>query len=163
MQRYLLAILVAGALLSPRSVEGQTTERRRHQLSLDVGNELAIAVAYARRAGATPFLVGVRAGYAFELNDNTFDREVWDVFHAEAFLRYQPRDLIQAEVGISILGSSPADDTNERRTFYGMYAALMLGYRYVFVGPQLRLGEIESQFGAIAGIAMRWVLPFGGL
>lgn len=150
----LFLLLTAGAL------HGQSPTPR-NQLALDAGNTYAFGVSYVRRIQSSPFLFGGRLGFAWELNDHSFTRQVWNVIHIEAFGRIQPVPWFHGDLGVSLATTSPADDTSEKRSFYGLYAAAMIGYRFIFIGPQIRVGVLDSDFGRITNLAVRAVLPFG--
>jgi hypothetical protein len=106
-------------------------------------------------------MLGLGSGFAWELNNHSFDRQVWNVLHLEAFTRYQRNERFQGELGLSVAASAPTDDTTEQRIFVGLYSSVMVGHRVLFVGPQARLGFLGSEFGAIANLAIRGVIPVG--
>lgn len=138
------------------------TATPRSQLAFEGSATWAGAVTYARRVQDSPVLLGVGTGVAWELNDHSFERQVWNVIHVEGFARYQPVFWFHGELGLSFATTSPADDTSEGREFVGLYAATMVGYRGIlFVGPQARLGLLESDFGRITNLAVRAVIPIG--
>ena len=133
----------------------------RAQWGLEYANEAAVAVTYAHRLEESRLLMGFGVGFAWEWNDHSFDRQVWNVFHVEGFARYQPLPFFQGEGGVSLSMSSPTDDTNASRGFFGLYGAAMVGYRYLFFGPQVRAGYLDNEFGTIRTFAVRAVLPLG--
>lgn len=136
-----------------------------NQLAIDGGWGAAFGLSYARRLATRPLLIGGRLGYAFEENGNTFDPNIWEVLGIDGFVRLVPNDALHGELGISVLGFSPEDDTNVRGTFLGLFTAVMVGYRYVFVGSEFRLGvaglEGQSEAGVIVSPRIRVVIPWG--
>lgn len=134
----------------------------RSQLAFEGSPTWAGAVTYARRLRDSHVLLGLGVGAAWELNNNSFDRQVWNVLHVEGFARYQPARWFHGEGGLSLAVTSPADDTSETRTFVGLYAAAMVGLRGIlFVGPQSRVGFLDSELGHITNLAARVVIPIG--
>lgn len=135
------------------------------ELGIDGGWGAAFGLSYARRLATGPLLIGGRIGYAFEENGNTFDPNVWDVIGIDGFVRLVPHDALHGEMGISVLGFSPEDDTGVRGTFLGLFTAVMVGYRYVFVGSEFRLGvagvEGKSEAGVIVSPRIRVVIHWG--
>ena len=150
-----LALIVAGPLAAQSATP-------RSQLTFEGSPTWAGAVTYARRVQDSHFLFGVGTGFAWELNNHSFERQVWNVIHVEGFARYQSVQWFHGEMGLSVAATSPADDTSEQRKFVGLYAAAMIGYEGVlFVGPQTRLGLLDSDFGHITNVAVRVVIPIG--
>lgn len=150
-----LAMVFAGPLAAQSATP-------RSQLTFEGSPTWAGAVTYARRMQDSHFLWGVGTGFAWELNNHSFEGQVWNVIHVEGFARYQPVRWFHGEMGLSVAATSPADDTSERRNFVGLYAAAMIGYGGVlFVGPQARLGFLASDFGHITNLAVRVVIPIG--
>ncbi|UCC25841.1 MAG: hypothetical protein JSU98_01845 [Gemmatimonadales bacterium] len=130
----------------------------RSQLGFELSPTWAGAITYARRMDDSNRLWGIGGGFAWELNDHSFDRQVWNVVHIEGFTRYQPVPWFQGDLGLSGAITSPADDTSETRTFVGIYAAAMVGPRFLLFGPQFRFGMLGSETGWIANVALRVVL-----
>ncbi len=164
-------VAVASALLGSTDAVGQTeslpTPRTlpANQLGIDGGSVAAFGLSYARRIEVGSLMIGGTIGYAFEENANTFDTNIWDVIGVDGFLRVVPNDAFHGDVGISVLAFSPQDDTNIRGTFLGLYTAVMVGYRYVFVGSEFRLGvagiEGNSEGGVMVSPRIRAVIPWG--
>ncbi len=147
-------LTVAGPLAA------QTTSSR-NQVTLEASPTWAGSVTYARRMHDSDFLLGLGGGFAWELNEHSFDREVWNVVHLEGFARYEAAPWFHGDLGLSAAFTSPGDDTAEQRSFFGLYAAAMAGYGVIFVGPQARLGFLGSKIGWIGNLAIRIALPFG--
>lgn len=128
--------------------------QKKYQLSLDGG-----PIDYPKYSGAISFafrknqrwLWGLRLGFVWEDNLNSFQEiEIWDVFHADFFLRYYSSDYFYMDFGGSFLAHSPADETDEKRLFVGGYLSLSLGYKYIFFSPVIRLGYAGKEgFGII--------------
>jgi hypothetical protein len=149
-----VAILVphVGLAQNPQQPVSSGLYVHANQIGIDGGSVIAFGLSYARRVGNRPLLVGGRVGYAFEENINSFDRNVWDVFGVDGFVRLMLHDAIHGDLGFSALGFSPEDDTDVRGTFLGLYTAVMVGYRFVFVGSEFRLGLASVAGGSEAGV-----------
>lgn len=133
----------------------------RTQWGLEFSPTWAGAVTYAHKLDASHVMLGLGWGFAWKLNNHSYDRNVWEVLHLEALARYQPAASFQGELGLSVASSAPTDDTSERRVFVGLCSSALVGYRFLFVGPQARVGFLDSEFGWIANAAIRGILPIG--
>ncbi len=139
----------------------------QNQVNVDGGVLLAFSLAYTHRVGSTPLGVGGGVGFAWELNTKSFDRNIWNAVHAEVFLRFQPVPAFQVDVGPTLMTYNWADDCSEcAGTFFGGHFAVMFGYRYLFVGANIRLGQVTddrsgSAFGSILSPQLRIVIPWG--
>lgn len=151
----LLTLTAAGPLAAQ-------TDALRSQFSLEASPTLAGAITYAHRTANPHLLLGLGGGFAWELNEHSFERHVWNVIHFEGFARYEPAPWLQADLGLSVASTAPGDDTSEHRAFMGLYGAAMIGYRPVFFGPQVRYGWLDSEVGWIRNFAIRVALPVGG-
>lgn len=89
-----LALVVAAAPVTAQSAAA------RSQLAFEGSPTFAGAVSYARRVQDSRVLLGLGTGFAWELNDHSFSREVWNVMHVEAFARYQPVPWFQGDLGL---------------------------------------------------------------
>ena len=159
MTRHVVTTLALLAASGPLAAQSTTP---RNQLAFEGSATWAGAVTYARRVQDSHLLLGFGVGIAWALNNHSFTREVWYVLHVEGFARFQPVPWFHGDLGLSVAATSPADDTSEVREFFGLYAAAMVGYGSVlFVGPQVRLGFLESDFGRITNLAIRVVIPIG--
>ena len=156
--RFGVTLLVLGVLAEPLAAQYSPP---RTQWSLDVSPTYAGAITFARRLENSQLMWGLGTGFGWELNNHTFDRQFWNVLHLEGFARYQPAPRFQADVGLSVAASSPTDDTSEQRVFLGLYSSALIGHRFLFFGPQARLGFLDSDFGVQWNFAVRAVLPLG--
>ncbi len=153
------------------SVEPATrveTSTPRNQIALDGGSLLAFSLSYARRVKDTDFSVGGGLGFAWELNMHTFGRaHVWSVVHLEGFVRYQVLQALMVDLGVTAMKYYWADDCSDcTGTFLGLHSAAMVGYRFVFIGVNARLGwksdeRHGSEFGVILSPQVRIVIPWG--
>ncbi|NIR47270.1 hypothetical protein GWO43_02230 [candidate division KSB1 bacterium] len=138
-------------------------EKKNGQLGFDVGRIYSFSVSYAHRIAGSDFFLGVGIGGAWEENNHTFNKNIWNVFHGEFFARYEPLEFIHMDLGASLLGFSPHDDDDRRGDFKGGYVSLMFGYRYIFFGLNLRIGEATdyrgSEFGTITSPVARIRIP----
>jgi hypothetical protein len=139
----------------------------RNQVNVDGGVLLAFSLAYTLRVGSLPLGVGGGGGFAWELNTKSFDRNIWNAVHWEAFLRFQPVPVLQLDIGPTWMTYNWADDCGEcAGKFFGGHFAIMVGYRYVFIGANVRVGEVTddrfaSAFGTILSQQLRFVIPWG--
>lgn len=137
----------------------------RNQIAIDAGPVAALGVSYARRVGESWLLGGLGLGFAWEWNEHTFTRQVWEAIHFEPFFRYVLRDVLHADFGISYLRFVPTDDTDENGNFIGPFVSLSGGYRYLFAGAALRAGwasgDVPSEGGVIFTVHLRGVIPWG--
>lgn len=155
---------------SPVVEEGTTTEQNqvgKNQITLDVGGRFIHSLSYARRVGDTNLSVGGGLGFGWELNSHNFERNIWDALHIVVFGRYQPSQALQVDLGPTLLRYVWTDDCSEcTGTFVGLHLVAVAGYRYVFVGPWVRIGFADdrrygSEFGSIWGLQARLFLHWG--
>jgi hypothetical protein len=155
----LLAILsvTAGAQDTPAA-----PRPARNEFALEAGI-LSGGVSYARRVGQTPLSVGAGVWGAWE-PPNSFDRNVWEPIGITVFGRYRPAPWLLTDVGLAGARYLWADDCSEcTGTFVGLRSVALVGYRWVFIGPELSLGTVSderhgSDFGAMWGVQGRVVL-----
>jgi hypothetical protein len=148
--------------------ETEATQRtfvNKNQISLDV--LLTHFLFYVRRVGNTNLSIGGGLGFAWELNSHSFERNIWEAGHIVVFGRYQFSQVLQVDIGPTLLNYYWTDDCSEcSGTFLGLHTAVMIGYRSVFIGPCLRLGWADdrkygSEFGTIWSFQARFVVSWG--
>ena len=137
----------------------------RNHVAIEAGPVYAFGLSYARRIQDSRFMGGLGFGYAFEWNEHSFTRNVWDAGHFELFGRYVLQDFVHADAGFSYLQFAPEDDTSDSGNFIGLFASLSAGYRFAFVGGALRAGrvggDVPSETGTILSVHARVVIPWG--
>ena len=138
----------------------------RNQVALDVGI-LSGGLSYTRRIGVTPFSLGAGVWGAWE-PPSSFDRNVWEPLGLVAFGRYQPMAWLHTDVGLTGARYLWADDCSEcSGTFVGVRSAALVGYRMLFLGPEVSAGRASderngSEFGVIWGVQARLVFGWDG-
>ena len=131
----------------------------RHEIALDLGL-LAGARSYAHSPGVGPVGVGAGVWGAWEPR-STFDRNVWEPLGIELFARHWPRPWLHVEVGATGARYLWADDCSDcSGTFVGGQSAAFVGWRGVFIGPEMSIGrasdrEHGSELGVIWGVRAR--------
>lgn len=145
-------LLVSGFIF--QQANAYPGDTKRFQLSLDGG-----PIDYPKYSGAISFAFrtserwywGVRVGYAWEDNLNTYDDiEIWDEMHVDIFRRFRSSDSLYIDFGVTYFAHSPEDDTNKTGSFIGAYSSISLGYKFIFVAPVVRIGYSDLEgFGAI--------------
>jgi hypothetical protein len=168
---FLAVVPVAGAaqstLLPGRplvAAQAQATRAvgSRNQIAVELG-VLTAGLSYARRLGATPLSLGVGVWGAWE-PPNTFDRNVWEPLGIHVFGRYRPTPRLHTDIGVAAARYVWADDCSGcSGTFVGLRSALLAGYRFMFIGPELSVGRASddqhgSDFGVIWGAQVRFIL-----
>lgn len=164
----LLLLGLSGDGVAQAGTPGAPGSRRppaRNQVAIDAGPVAALGVSYARRIGESRFMGGLGLGFAWEWNEHTFTRQVWEAVHVDPFFRYVFRGVLHADFGLSYLHFVPTDDTDERGSFIGPFVSLSAGYRFVFAGAALRAGwvsgDVPSEGGVIFTVHVRGVIPWG--
>lgn len=147
-------LFVGGAHLLGSQPPDETDGFKKFQLGLDVG-----AVAYPKLSGALSlsfrtsekYSWGLRLGFVWEDDLHSYaDIELWNVFHADFFRRYEPSSYFFLDIGGSLLAHSPEDDTDDAAYFVGTYTSVSLGYKFIFLSPVIRLGySSEEGFGVV--------------
>jgi hypothetical protein len=163
---------LAVALLLTGAVPGLAQEDRSpgrsavkpNQLSLDIGVVQA-GIGYAHRLGKGPFSLGGGLWAAYE-PWNTFEQNVYAAGGGELFLRLHALEMVQIEVGPSLLRYSQDDDCSCGGSLIGGRAALMLGKGAFWVGPTVRLGVLhggvmDRETGALWGLQGRVLFSWG--
>lgn len=111
----------------------------RHQVTVDIG-VLSAGIAYGHRLGTGPLTVGGGVWAAWE-PASTIDPEFFQPVGVELFVRSQLSPNVQVEAGPSVLYYVWADDCGEcGGLFVGLRGAAMVGHRFAYFGPSLRLG-----------------------
>jgi hypothetical protein len=147
---------------------------KRNQLSIDA-TAIGASVSFAHGGGTGKFVgvcVGVGGdffnymaiagrhfaqGVSYEPKDGNTDKRLFDVAHLGLFLRNQPTDWCQYDVGLRgsvFLHWDSSDDDPGAGDFLGGYGALYFGGRHFKVGPRLLVGRFRctggaSEFGVI--------------
>jgi hypothetical protein len=122
---------------------------------------------YARRLGRGPVSVGAGAWGAWE-PPSSFDRNVWEPLGVSVFARVRPAPWAHADFGPTVARYVRADDCSDTcvGTLAGVRAVAMVGYRWVFAGPEVVVGRATddrygSDVGALWGVQVRGVLGWG--
>lgn len=137
----------------------------RYEIAVDIGI-LAGGLSYARRVGDTPLSLGAGLRGAWE-PPNSFARNVWEPLGVVVFGRYRPTSWFHTDVGLTLARYVWADDCSEcAGTFVGLRSAVLAGYRFVFIGPEVSMGRARddrhgSDFGVIWGAQLRFILGWG--
>jgi hypothetical protein len=137
----------------------------RNQLALEAGF-LSLGVSYARRIGATPWSVGAGVWGAWE-PPSTFEGSFFEPVGVVAFGRYRAAPWLHADLGLTAARYQWADDCSDcGGSFVGARSAALVGYRWIFIGPELSAGWASddhngSQFGMFFGGQVRLVLGWG--
>jgi len=137
----------------------------RNQVALEVGI-ISVGLSYARRVGGGPLSIGAGLWGAWE-PAHTFDRTVWEPVGFVVFARYSRPPWLQVDLGPGLLTYVWADDCSEcSGTFVGVRFAARLGYRFVFLGPEVWVGSASdrpngAEFGAMVGAQLRFVVGWG--
>lgn len=164
-----LRLIFAALALTPAAAGAQEAlsapPPARNEVALEVGI-VSGGLSYARRIGDTPLSVGAGVWGAWE-PPNSFDRDVWEPLGLTVFGRYRPAPWLLTDVGLTGARYLSADDCSEcTGTFVGLRSVALVGYRWVFVGPELSIGRVSddrngSDFGAIWGVQGRVMLGWG--
>ena len=137
----------------------------RNQLALEAGF-LSLGLNYARRIGATPWSVGAGVWGSWE-PPSTFEGSFFEPVGVVAFGRYRAAPWLHADLGLTAARYAWADDCSEcSGSFVGARSAALVGYRWIFIGPELSAGWASddhngSQFGMFFGGQVRLVLGWG--
>lgn len=156
-----LSAQVPSSVDSSHQLENSTP---RNQIALDAGVLLAFSPSYVRRLNNRELDVGVGLGFAWELNLNTFNANIWNALFLAGFVRYQVAPVLHFDLGATVLMYDSADDGGGfAETFLGLHSAVMVGYRFVFIGTNVRCGWLSegSEFGGIISPQVRIVIPWG--
>ena len=165
--------ICCGSILTPRALYSQDNDTirfytfKKNQIGIDIGGYYDFSLNYSRRIVNSNFSVGGGFGFAFELNDHSFDRNIWEAGHIIIFARYQYSDFVQIDAGPTFLGYLYADDCNEcSGSFVGFQTSASFGYKFVFVGPNVRLGWADDNkhgtaFGIIWNLQLRIIVGWG--
>ena len=164
-----LCALAGGPLGAQQRLDGIAWEpdhKAGGQLAIELG-VLSGGLSYARRLGSSRFLLGLGLWGAWE-PPTTVEQPVLEPVGAVLFARYQPSTWLMADVGPAALTYRTSDDCSTcSATFLGARVALMVGYRFIFVGPDIAVGSFSSsgrgsEFGMMYGAQLRFVIGGGG-
>lgn len=164
--RRIWLLLTVACFLPTWQAVGQSAEDddRIQTLEIDAGPVNAVGIGYTRVFEPNQFRGGVRVWYSFEERTRTFSHNVWDVFGLDVYGRRVFNREALVDLGFSLLGFAPEDDTDESGTFTGVYGAASFGHKYVFVTLALRVGvsslRDEMRFGLIASPRIKLKLDF---
>jgi hypothetical protein len=92
---------------------------------------------------------------------------VWEPFGLAVFGRYMPVPWFHADAGPTIARYQWADDCSAcSGTFLGIRSAALVGYRFVFIGPEVSIGRASddlhgADIGVIWGGQLKFVLGWG--
>jgi hypothetical protein len=158
---------LAVTLLIVSAVPGlaQGAQIRKSQVAIDVG-VLELGISYAHRIGQGPWSLGGGVWGAWE-PWSSFEQNVFEPLGAELFVRVQPVDAVQFELGPSLLQYRWADDCGEcTGTFAGARAAAMVGQGVFRLGPTARFGVVSggpsgNESGLRWGIQARLLFSWG--
>jgi hypothetical protein len=137
----------------------------RSQVAVEIGY-LSAGLSYARRLGEGPLSAGVGVWGAWE-PPGTFDRNVWEPLGVVVFGRWRAAPWLHADLGLTGARYQWADDCSScSGSFFGLRSAVLVGHRFVFVGPELSAGwasdsEHGSEFGLLWGGQVRFVFGWG--
>ena len=156
------------ALWEERSDTGRSIVNK-NQIGIDLGVLLPLPqfLSYVRRVNNTNLSIGGGVGFVWELNSHSFEGNIWEARHVVVFARYQFFQALQVDVGPTLLSYYYADDCSDcSGTFVGVHSAAMVGHRFLFFGPCVRVGWADdrkygSAFGAIWNLQARVVIPWG--
>jgi hypothetical protein len=138
----------------------------RNQLAVEAGY-VSAGLSFARAIGAAPISLGAGVWGSWE-PPTSFDKNVWEPIGVTLFARYAPLSWLHADMGVTAARYLWADDCSEcSGTFVGLRSSLMIGHRFVFIGPDVALGRASddrfgSEWGALLGGQLRLVLGWGG-
>jgi len=138
---------------------------KKNQISIDLG-ALTFFIAYAHRIQNTKWSFGGGLGFAWELNQHSFERNVYEPGYIAAFIRYQYSHIFQFDIGPTLMRYFWTDDCSEcRGTFVGLQTTASVGYKFVFLTPCLWVGSASddrhgSEFGTIWNIQLRFLIPW---
>ena len=155
--------LCAGLLALSAAPAG--AQAPRNELSLGAGI-LTGEIAYARRLGSSPVSVGAGVWGAWE-PPTTFARDVLEPLGATVFARLRPAPWAHTDISLTAARYLRADDCSEcTGTFAGVRAVALVGYRWLFVGPEVAVGTASDErngsgFGAIWGVQARFAFGWG--
>lgn len=136
----------------------------RNQLALEVG-VLSLGLNYAHRIGESPWSVGAGVWGAWE--PPTTIEGFLEPVGVNVFGRYRAAPWLHADLGVTAARYLSADDCSEcDGSFVGARTAVLVGHRWIFVGPEVTAGWANddrngSQFGAVFGGQVRLVLGWG--
>ncbi len=151
---WLMMILPAAGLCQPNAENLGRQSQAFSQLSLDFG-PFHGAVAYAGSVSEGGIGLGVGAGFSWQELSLPTDKNILDVLHGEVFLRFHPGSWIFIDLGATVMRYAPFDDSSERGTFFGGYLTPMVGWKWIFVGPQAAIGRASDLKGSDFIVALR--------
>ena len=160
--------LVAGPLSAQQSPGGIGRDPPRSaagKFAIDVGI-LDGGVSYATRLGASKFRAGLGLWGAWEPAASV-EQLVVEPIGGVLFLRYQPSSYLMADLGPTAMTYRTSDDCSTcSGSFLGVRSTVLVGYRFVFLGPELAAGSFRSrgrssEFGIMYGAQLRFVIGGG--
>lgn len=165
----LLYALAAGQLSAqqPRGISWEPDRARSGsgQLAIELG-VLSAGLSYAQRLGSSRFRLGLGLWGAWE-PATTVDQPVLEPIGGVLFVRYQPSSSVMVDLGPAVMSYRTSDDCSTcSATFMGVRSAVLVGYRFVFIGPEVALGSFSSggrgkEFGIMYGAQLRFVIGGG--
>ncbi len=179
----LLPLLLAALALAP----GAHAQQRRQPgtvLSLEV-DWMGGSVNYARAGGPGVYWggeAGVGGGFtnrmllsgrhfshedgpSYEARDGYVDKELIEIIHLAAFRRGVGSERVAWDVGARasvFVHTDSSDDDPAFPLFVGGYANVMIGNRWVKVGPRLLVGVFSEVGGASARELGVYLVPLAG-
>ena len=160
-----IAALMAGGT-APVHAQAQDSARAtaggRSEFAIDAGI-LALGLSYARRLGTSRFSIGGGGWGAWEPGVSV-EHAVLEPVGLLAFARYRPSKYAHADLGIGHLWYRTSDDCSGcSASFTGMRATVLVGYRFVFVGPDFWIGSFDggrrgAAFGYMPGVQLRFLI-----
>lgn len=165
---FALCALAGGALSAQQRPNGIAWEPERSasgQLAIDLGN-LAGGLSYATRLGTSRFRLGLGIWGAWE-PATTVEQPVLEPIGAVLFIRYQPNASLMADLGPAVMTYRTSDDCSTcSATFLGVRSTVLVGYRFVFIGPEVAVGSFrgagrDAELGIMYGAQLRFVIGGG--
>ena len=161
------SLLLVALTLMPgvASAQDRGAIGERHQVSVDVG-VYALGLSYARRIRSSDWSAGAGVWGAWE-PPHSWERSVFEPIGFFVFGRYRPAAWVHADVGATAARYLWTDDCSDcTGSFVGARGLLLVGHRFVFLGPDLSLGVASderngSEFGAIWGVQLRLAFGWG--
>ena len=146
----LLCIVVLNMCVYSFAVPGDKDKSNKiNQFGIELGI-LSGSVSYAHKFSKN-WLWGLNLGYVWEDNLNTFDTNIWEVFHGEFFTRFQSSYYFNLDLGASAFIYSPCDECDEKGFFAGGYVRALIGYKFIFLAPHIRMGVTSDYRGTELG------------
>jgi hypothetical protein len=131
---------LASVVLAAPAYAQQEADDRMQTIEVAAGPVNAVGIGYTRVFPESDYRGGLRLWYSFEERTKTFDHNVWDVFGIDVFGRRVLNPEAHVDVGLTLLGFAPEDDTDESGTFLGVMGAGYFGHRFLYAGIELRGG-----------------------